>query len=598
MVELLPQRLAVVLAADAVGFSKNMAEDDQGTVAALEDARAVFRDCVERWRGRVVDTAGDSVLCVFDAAANAVQAAMEVQDRLRGRNASGRNLDFRIGLHLGDVIFKDDGSIYGDGVNVAARLQSLARAGAVLVSAAVRGASRSDVAARMSDFGVHQVKNIGIPIHAYLVEQSTRDSQQAPKGGGSEPQATEAFSVSRPVQGFGGRPAIAVLPFEDRSSDPDQAFIAEGIAEDILTLLALWRYIPVIARNSSFAFGRGTRDVKEIGAALGARYILDGSVRRSAGRIRITGQLIDAETGHHVWAAKYDRVLDELFDLQDEISSAIVAALEPALGAAERNRAHQRAAQDLGSWELYQRGCSQFARLTAGDLAESKRLCLAAAQRDPAFGQPLGLAAFGNCVAALFGWVGPAAALREAVELASGAMSRDALDPGVLGFHGTVCAFAGRLDTAVSSCRSALQLNPSSALAHLGVGYACLLGGDFATSVASVETALRLSPNDYLMPLMLGVLSAGHYLSHNYEAARQVGEVAVDRAPQFPMSHAVLARALAQLGRTEEARASLQKMLVLAPGYTSQTAHRALPFKDTRHFDHWMEGLRLLGWGD
>ncbi|HEX2541227.1 MAG TPA: adenylate/guanylate cyclase domain-containing protein, partial [Caldimonas sp.] len=512
MDEPLPQRLAAVLAADAVGFSKSMAEDDQGTVTALDDARAVFRDRVLHCKGRVVDTAGDSVLCVFDSAANAVRAALQIQEHLRARSRSGRLLEFRIGLHLGDVIFKEDGSIYGDGVNVAARLQSLAPAGQVLVSEAVRGTLRSDMAATLVDLGVHQVKNIGMPIQAYLLP-STRRAAERPETSGTLTAATDAFSVARPVQGFGGRPAIAVLPFDNMSSDPDQAFIADGIAEDILTRLALWRYMPVIARNSSFAFRGRARDLKEVGAALGARYILEGSVRKSASRIRITGQLIDAETGHHVWAAKYDRMLKDLFDLQDEISGEIVSALEAAVGAAERSRAHRRPAHDLGAWELYQRGCSEFARLTGTDLAEAKRLCLAAAQRDATFGLPLGLAAFSNHVAALFGWTDPAVALREAVELASEAMSRDALDPGVLGFHGTVCAFAGRLDAAASSCRSALQLNPSSALAHLGLAYACLLSGDFETGTVSAETALRLSPNDFLMPLMLGVLSASHYLS-------------------------------------------------------------------------------------
>jgi adenylate cyclase len=288
------RRLAAILAADAAGYSRLMAIDDQATLAALDAARTVFREQAEAQQGQIIDTAGDSVLAVFGTAAGAVAAALAIQaqvDELAHAEPEDRRLRFRIGIHLGDVIEKADGTVYGDGVNIAARLQALAEPGGIAVSDSIRSAVKGKADAVFTDLGEQAVKNVADPVRTHAVV-SAQGALAAATG----------VDLCAPVPGFGGRPAIAVLPFANLSGDPGQEYFADGLAEDILTRLALWRWLPVIARNSSFSFKGRAVVVKALGRALGARYVLEGSVRKAGNRVRVTGQLIDAETGHHLWA--------------------------------------------------------------------------------------------------------------------------------------------------------------------------------------------------------------------------------------------------------------------------------------------------------
>ncbi len=288
----LKQRLAAILAADVVGYSRLMSLDERATVAALDTARNVFRMHIESSQGRVIDMAGDSVLAVFESASGAVSAALAVQAELGKLGADSPEVSrmrFRIGMHLGDVIEKADGTVYGDGVNIAARLEGLAEPGGVTVSESIRTAVKGKVNAEFEDQGEQQVKNIADPVRAYAV-RAVVDTLLAITG----------VDVSQPVSGFGSRPAIAVLPFANLTGDPDQEYFADGLAEDILTRLAMQRWLPVIAGNSSFAYRGRTTDAKAVGRMLGARYVLEGSVRKSGNRVRVTGLLIDAATGHHI----------------------------------------------------------------------------------------------------------------------------------------------------------------------------------------------------------------------------------------------------------------------------------------------------------
>jgi adenylate cyclase len=287
---LLRQRLAAILAADVAGYSHLMAADERATVSALDAARGIFRDRIEASQGRVIDMAGDSVLAVFDTATGAVTAALAVQRSLGIMTSGvpdGRQMRFRIGIHLGDVIEKADGTVYGDGVNIAARLEGLAEPGGIVVSDSIRNAVKGKINAHFHDLGERTVKNIADPVRSYAVIAVAETTTLA---------AATGVDISAPVAGFGGRPALAVLPFANLSGDPEQEYFADGLAEDILTRLALWRWVPVIARNSSFAYKGRAADVKVIGRELGARYVLEGSVRKGGNRLRVTGQLIDAET--------------------------------------------------------------------------------------------------------------------------------------------------------------------------------------------------------------------------------------------------------------------------------------------------------------
>jgi adenylate cyclase len=599
----LERRLSAILAADAAGYSRLMAADDRATVIALDAARAVFHRQIELHEGRVIDMAGDSILAVFGTATGAVKAALEIQNEIAGASndlPEAQRMLFRIGVHLGDVIVKADGTVYGDGVNIAARLQSLAEPRGITVSDAVRSAVRSNVSARFVDQGEQMVKNIPEPVRAFQVCDQADPATGQETAGVVLPlpdkPSISALSVAKPVNGFGGKPAIAVLPFENMGNDPEQAYFADGIAEDILTRLAMWRWLPVIARNSSFAYRGQHVDLKAVGAALGARYILQGSVRRSGDKIRMTGQLIDADTGHHVWAQRYDRVLTDIFELQDEITNAIVAALEPAVGAAEIVRVRRGGNHDLGAWDVYQRALWNYGQLTKESCAEACRLARIAAEQDTSFASPLALTAFVKLIAAALGWEEPQQAMREAHACVSEALQRDPLEPMALAAHAAIVVRFGNHDVALAHARKAVELNPSYAWGRYGLGFIHLLQGDQRSGVAEKQTAIRLSPNDMMKPMMLASLSACHYMAGEFQQAREIALLGIQGAPHYPMNHRSLANACGALGLLEEGKLALAKFLALAPGYNSDVARRTLPFRDDGDFRRYMHGIEQLGW--
>jgi adenylate cyclase len=586
----LKQRLAAILAADVAGYSRLMAADERATVAALDAARAVFRAQIESNQGRVIDMAGDSVLAVFEIATGAVSAALAIQQQLVAASsgvAEDRRMRFRIGVHLGEIIEKADGTVYGDGVNIAARLESLAEPGGIAISDAVRGAVKNRVNAAFADLGEQTVKNIAEPVRAYAVTAA-----------GTTLAAATGINVFAPVAGFGGRPAIAVLPFANLSGDPEQEYFADGLAEDILTRLAMWRWVPVIARNSSFTFKGRAADVKEVGRALGARYVLEGSVRKAGNRVRVTGQLIDAETGHHVWAERYDRVLDDLFAIQDELTDGIVGALEAALGRAETERARLKPPSSLDAWDACQRGWWHAWRFTREDFAAAVPLFRRAAELDPRLAQPHTGIALVRLFEAFFLWTAkPGEAFGEAMTSARAALAADALDPLAHSTLGVVLAFTRKLDDALAMCRKGVELNPSNALGFSGLCATHMFRGEPEEGIGAIETAIRISPNDALLHMWLSSLSALHYLARNYEKAAEVARFAVQRAPHYPIGWRSLANALGQLGPMDEAREALAQFLALMPGYaTEQAARASVGFRDEAVFQHYLEGLRKAGW--
>lgn len=586
----LKQRLAAILAADVAGYSKLMSLDERATVAALDTARKVFRVHIESSQGRVIDMAGDSVLAVFETATGAVSAALAVQaelGKLCAELPEVKRMRFRIGVHLGDVIEKADGTVYGDGVNIAARLAGLAEPGGVTVSESIRTAVKGKVNAEFEDQGEQQVKNIADPVHAYAVK-AVVDTLLAITG----------VDVSQPVAGFGSRPAIAVLPFANLTGDPDQEYFADGLAGDILTRLAMQRWLPVIARNSSFAFRGRTIDVKAVGRMLGARYVLEGSVRKAGNRVRVTGQLIDATTGHHIWAERYDRVLEDLFAIQDELTDGIVGALQVAAIRVEGERARRKPPGNLNAWDAALRGWWHFQRFTREDFAAATPLFRRSLELDASGASPHAGIAMVRLCEAFFLWTDkPRDALAEAMTSARAALAADPLESLAYAALGFVLAAAGRHDEALAMCSKGIELNPSLAFGYhvLCVTRGCL--GQPQAAIKAIETAIRISPNDVVLPVWLSLLSTGHYLARNYEKAAEVASLAVQRSPSYSLGWRSLANALGQLGRSEEAREALEQFLARMPGFTSEQVARSLmPFRDEAVFQHWLEGLRKAGW--
>jgi adenylate cyclase len=579
------RKLAAILSADAVGYGRLMAEDEAATVKTVTSYREIMAALINQHRGRVVDSPGDNLLAEFPSVVDAVQCAVAVQNEFQTRNAEltkNRRMEFRIGINLGDVI-DDEGRLYGDGVNVAARLEGLAEPGGVCVSAKAYDEVRGKVETQFDDLGPQDMKNLEDPVRAYRLRLDGDSSF--------------AIDVSTPVMGFGGRPAIAVLPFDNMSVDPEQEYFADGIAEDILTRLAMWRWIPVIARNSSFTFKGRTVDVKEIGTVLGARYVLEGSVRKVGERVRVTCQLIDADTGHHIWAERYDRVLKDIFELQDEITEAIVAALEPAVGKAEMLRVQRKDTSYLDSWDLYQRGVWYFSRFTKDDFAAGYGFYRRSAELDPGFARPLAGIATIRILEALLAWSdNPAEALGEAHRLALEAVSFDAAEPLANALLGYSNAYLRQYDAGLAAAKRAIELNPSFAMGYHALGLVRMFNGEPTKAVDAVESAVRISPEDLWLPVWLATLSASYYMTQNYEKAFQVARLSIQRAPHYPIGHRSLANALAQLGRMDEAREALTAFLKLSPKYNAETARRSAIFRREADYEHYAEGLRKAGW--
>ncbi|MBB3182023.1 adenylate/guanylate cyclase domain-containing protein [Variovorax sp. Sphag1AA] len=583
-------RLVAILAADAAGYSLMMSLDALATVTALEAAREIFKTQIEAKQGRIIDMAGDSVLAVFETATGAVSAALAVQEQINAlaeTASEGRRMLFRIGLHLGDVIEKADGTVYGDGVNIAARLEGLAEPGGIAVSASMRSAVKGKIPADFQDRGEQQVKNIADPVRVY-----------AGRAADNLLLAITGVDVSKPVAGFGGRPALAVMPFANLSGDTEQEYFADGLAEDILTRLALWRCLPVIARNSSFAFKGRPVDSKVVGRELGAHYVLEGSVRKVDHRVRVNGRLVDTTTGHQIWAERYDRELQDLFAIQDDLADGIVGALEGAVGLAETERAHLKKPGSLDAWDSFQRGMWHLQRFRREDLVAAVPLFRRSIQLDSGLAGPhSGVAAVRLCEAWFLWTTNPREALAEAKACALAAIAIDPLDAMAYGILGYVLARTGKHDEALAMCQSAIEHNPSYAAAYAALATTRLFCGEYALGIEAIEKALRISPQDSMLQNHLSLLSLGHYLARNYERAAEVAKLTVLRDPHFPSGWRCLAIALGQVGDFEQAREALEQCMALLPGFTTEQAARAsLGFRDEAVFQHWLTGLRKAGW--
>jgi adenylate cyclase len=555
------RRLVAVFAADVEGYSRLMGADEVGTLAGLTERRAILDRFIGEHGGRIANTAGDSVLAEFGSAVDAVQCAVEAQTALGEANASlpaDKRINFRIGIHIGDVMIRA-GDLFGDGVNIAARLQTLANPGTVCISGATHDQVRKVLPMTFVDLGVQQVKNIQEPIRAFQVSAS-ETHQAAPE------RVTEA---ERPPP-LPDKPSIAVLPFENMSCDPEQEYFADGMVEEIITALSRFKSLFVIARNSSFTFKGRAVDIKEVGRRLGVRYVLEGSVRRASGKVRITGQLIDAVTGAHIWADRFERELTDIFALQDEVTAAVVCAIQPKLLQTEIAMATRRRPENLTAYDFCLRATQQHYLWSREGMAETLRLAHRALELDPRFGFVAALAGVCHMQMVLYGYaVDPQFDRKEAVRLLRLALSIDDGDADTLARAALISAFmVGDCESEIEMADRAVALNPNSWLAWNCKGYVHRAAGLPEEAVQSFERAIRMSPIDPWQHQSLVGMGMALIELRRFEEAAAAARKAQRQSPSFPPTYRCLASALGHLGRDTEAREAAARLLELDPAFT------------------------------
>ncbi|MDZ4737344.1 MAG: adenylate/guanylate cyclase domain-containing protein [Rhodospirillaceae bacterium] len=579
------RRLMAILSADVVGYSRLMEANEAGTLAALKRHRAELIDPkIAQYGGRVVSTAGDGLLCEFPSVIDAVQCAVEIQATMPERNADipdDRRMQLRIGINLGDVIVEGD-DIFGDGVNVAARLETLAEPGGICVSGTVHEHAASKLPYAFEDLGRQTVKNIARPIHAWRVKPAAGAARGMPAG------MTEPLPLP-------DKPSIAVLPFTNMSSDPDQEYFADGISEDLITALSKIRWFFVIARNSTFVYKGQPVDIKEVGDQLGVRYVLEGSVRKSGTRIRITAQLIEAATNRHVWAERYDRDIGDMFALQNEMSEMIANAIEPELSNAERERAARKVPGHLDAWALYQRGLWHHYRFTEADNCEAKRLFGKAIAADPQFAAAYAGLAHACYWDALFGFRNASVALAEGFEKARLAVSLDDNDPLAHFAMGRVQTLRCEFADAVGELGRAIELNPNFAHAHYGLGWALILSGRPDAALERIDTAIRLNPRDPSIWTFLGGRALALFLLGQREEAAKSARRSAQSAVAIYLPHVIEAAILADLGRDREAAAAMAMAREINSALSGAMIETAMPLQNPAHRDLYMSSLRKAG---
>ena len=585
--ERVQRRLAAILAADVVGYSRLMGVDESGTLARLKQLRRdVFDPNIEKFSGRLYKTTGDGLLIEFASAVDAVNHAVAVQQALEAANADvaeNQRLTFRIGISLGDVIVDGD-DLFGNGVNVAARMEGLAEPGGICVSATVFEHAGTAVDVSFDDLGPQEVKNIAQPVQSYRVR--LQENRAVSNAGGSQP-----------VIGSSDRPVVAVLPFDNMSGDPEQEYFADGITEDIITALSKHRWLRVIARNSTFGYKGKAIDVRQVASELGANYVVEGSVRRSGQRLRTTAQLIDATSGDHLWAERYDRSLEDIFDLQDEITDTIVGRIEPELGAAERHRVERKPRTNLQAWDCYHLGMSHFYKFTVEGNVEAQRLLKRSFELDPEFGDAYAWWAYAVVLGMVYWDTEPGdALLDEALAAANQALSID--DQNAVFYMIMARTALARRDYtgSLAGNEAAVRLNPTLAVAYCAMGDALAYEGRFEESIGQFEKAIALSPNDPQVWAFLTYGALALIFKEDFETALQWTERAsvIPNRQYWTLAH--MAVALAHLDRPQEAVRAVERLLGEKPDFSCAFAAKKLFFiKRSEQLALYLDGLRKAG---
>ena len=583
------RKLTAILSADVKGYSRLMGEDEKGTVRTLNTYKEVMTGLIQHHHGRVVNAPGDNVLAEFASVVDTVECAVEIQKELKNRNADlpeNRRMEFRIGINLGDVI-EDGEQILGDGVNIAARLEGLAEAGGIYLSGTAYDQVENKLSLGYEYLGEQSVKNIAKLVRVYRVRPETR----AVSRGFSAVASNEMMVLPLP-----DKPSIAVLPFANMSDDPEQEYFSDGITEDIITALSRFRWFFVIARNSTFTYKGKTVDVKAVAQDLGVRYVLEGSVRKAGSRVRITAQLIDAPTSHHIWAERYDRELKDIFAVQDEITENIVTSIGPEFLSAEMRRAQRRDVRSLDAWDYIMRAAFHHSRYRKEDVAEAQRLLRKAIELDPFKAEGFCLLAFTHLMQVQFGWSESAdQSIQEAANAAEKAVALDDRDAWAQAALGLVDLISRRYDDAIQRLKRAIALNRSFANAYGALGQALALVGEYAEADEQINKAIRLSPRDPFLVYWFGHLGLAAFAEGHYDAACQWGAKIIQENPCFPGGHRLLAASYGQLGRTKEAQTALKDLFLLMPGMTIDDVRKQVPFKDPNHMERYVDGLRKAG---
>jgi adenylate cyclase len=572
------RRLAAILAADVAGYSRLMAADEGGTLARFKLLRSDHLEPAIRARGgRIVGEAGDSLLIEFGAASEAVAFAVEVQEKLASLNADlpeDRRMRFRIGINLGEVI-ADGATIHGDGVNVAARLEKLAEPGGIVVADTVQRQAKGKVPWPFEDLGEKTLHNIAEPVRAYrLVPNETRRSGQSTRSASDEARR---------------RRSIAVLPFANMSGDPEQEYFSDGITEDLITSLARHHTLFVIARNSSFVFKGRTASIPEVGRQLGVRYVVEGSVRKAGKRIRVTAQLIDAETGAHVWAEKYDRDLEDVFAVQDEIVETLVWRVAGNVTKAELNRAKSTRTGNLDAYDLLLQGISKFERATYENTEDAIGIWQEAYELDPTWGRPLSHIAMAYM--ALGFQTLDAQHFDNAIDHAQRALALADAEDWTEALIGYVAAKRGDFKTADLYIGRAIARNPMDRMTMQWHAYSLYWRGNAREAIEIGTSLRRLDPFEHVW--LNDLLGYAYYCIGDYEASLD----SFRRCMPFAWwgDYGFLAACLGQLGRAEEARAAWQHLLTSKPELSVEEFVAAISVSRQEDKEHWRLGLRKAG---
>ena len=587
------RKIAAILAADVVGYSRLAGADEDRILARLRSLRSDLIDpTISVHHGRVVKRTGDGALVEFRSVVDAVRCAIEVQNSMVERNAGvapERRIEFRIGIHLGDVVEESDGDLMGDGVNIAARLEGVAAPGTIYLSEDAYRQVKARLDLSVSDLGATQLKNIAEPIRVYALKVgASAESKPAAPG---EPLAAEKLAA-RPAPP--DRLSIAVLPFANMSGDAEQEYFADGISEDIITALSKLSQLFVIARNSSFTFKGRNVQVQEVGKSLGVRYVLEGSVRKSGNKVRITAQLIEATSGGHLWAERFDRDLTDIFAVQDDVTSRIVAALALNLSEGDRRKLAAEHTDNLEAYDCFLRGRELWLRQSKEPNAQARELLQHASELDPGFAPAYAFLSTAHMIEYINRWsVSPLQSAERAQEAARRAVDLDGEYPAARWAMAGVNLWARRYDEAIGEAERSIALNPNFADGHSFLGVILHYVGRSEEALQCFDRAVALNP--YFPDVWLHFQAQAAFQLGRYEAAIGLLQRRIALNPDTDTSRVLLAASYGETGRFDEARAAWREAFRVNPGYSLEHRRNVLPYKNPDDFERIVEGLRKAG---
>jgi adenylate cyclase len=578
--ERLQRRLAAILSADVVGYSRLMGLDEAGTLSRLNALRRELIDpTIAAHAGRIVKLIGDGALVEFASAVDAVTCAIDIQRQLRERDAAGSEanpIQFRIGINVGDIIIEGE-DILGDGVNIAARIEGIAEPGGISISEDAWRQVQGKVATNFVDTGEQSMKNIARPVRVYRIELG--------------PKPTSVSEAPRPTLAPPDIPSIAVLAFNNMSGDPEQEYFSDGISEDIITDLSKLSELRVIARNSTFTYKGKAVDVKQVGRDLGVRYVLEGSVRKAGNRVRVTGQLIDAASGEHVWADRFDRDLTDIFAVQDELTREIIAALKVKLTPEKKERLVRKNTIDEEAYDLFLRGRERAWLSTRSGNVEARSLLGRAVAINPDFAAAHAFIGFTHVNDYINGWAEvPEQSLRIGLEIAERAVQLDEAEPQAHYVLAAALGFNRQIDRGLAEARRSVALAPSFAPGHHTLARILTLSGDPAAAINTLDAYMRLDP---LYPDMaLHFLAEARFSLGQFAEAVTALKQRLGRSPDSTASLVLLASCYGHLGRIDEARAAWAQAMKISPDFSIERQRRVLPYSNPDDFERRVEGLR------